>query len=440
MKKIIVLALLGSLLVPTSSNAAAMKPCPKSKLGTINAKNEKCIKNGIFYRWVKLEQNQTKPTPVVTPSPVPVPSPTPTPTATPAAQTSTMTEEEAYEKRIALDPRSLTPCTSLNDRIGNFQGELLCLPDKDGKLVWHQNFNLHITNPKPTPTPVATTVKTLKSFEVVYKKIGDFYNNNSSYKLSVIKSPKVNSAVVDLVVSKYEKALSSYPIMSNKKITWVFMNETERDFYLKKNAELNDTGYSAWWENQKCQKEPWSICSYGNNNVSNPIFYMLIGSTASWQEKDNHIIDHEAVHMFQMLAYSGGHPNCWIIEGQANAIGFAMQSKKSDISAVRFTQVTQMSNFEPNMLKLTADEWAKSFQRVTSNSNECFSKGVGYSYGMIAVESLFNAYDAYKVDSFMVDFVKTKNFSQSLMSNFAITESQFYSLFGKYMYDHLRDL
>lgn len=434
MKKIIVLVLLGSLLVPTSSNAAAMKPCPKSKLGTINAKNEKCVKNGIFYRWVKLEQNQTKPIPVVTPSPVP----TPTPTATPTPQPSTMSEKEAYEKRIPLDPRSLTPCNSLNDRIGNFQGELLCLPDKDGKLLWHQNFNLHITNPNYMPTP--TPEKSLKSFEVVHKKITDFYKNNNTYKLSVIKSPKVNSAVVDLVISKYEKALSSYPIISNKQVKWIFMDETEKDFYLKKNLELDGGRFTSWWDNQKCQKEPWSICSYGNGDSSNPIFYMLIGSTSSWQEKDNHIIDHEAVHMFQMLAYSQGHPNCWMFEGQANAIGFAMQSKTSDVSAVRFTQITQMSNFEPNMLKLTAEEWSQSFQRVTANSNECFSKGVGYSYGMIAVESLFSSYDAIKVDKFIFDFVNTKNFSQSLMSNFAITESQFYSLFGKYMYDHLRDL
>lgn len=75
MKKIIGFVLVLSFLFPSYAISAPMKPCPVSKIGLINKQNEKCVKRGIFYRWVKVK------TPVINKSTIiisPVAKETPT--------------------------------------------------------------------------------------------------------------------------------------------------------------------------------------------------------------------------------------------------------------------------------------------------------------------------------------------------------------------------
>ncbi len=77
MKKIIFALLISFMLVPTSSEAAVIKPCPKNKVNKIQ-NNLICKKVGLLYRWVAI------PTPTSTKQPVATPKPTPTQTSSPA--------------------------------------------------------------------------------------------------------------------------------------------------------------------------------------------------------------------------------------------------------------------------------------------------------------------------------------------------------------------
>lgn len=342
------------------------------------------------------------------------------------------------------------PKSQVNKEINN----KICL--KNGKVYrWAIKKPSTVPTPTPTPTPKPTPTVTAspmptptetiqkvpeKPFQIVYNKINSFYNRKSNYKLTVIKSPKVNSQMVDLVISKYEEALNSYPIKANnKKITWVFVSETEKDWYVNKSKEIDKKDNTYWWDSGKCPMAQSSICAYGNSDANNPIFYMMIGSLATWSWQHQANAEHEAVHMYQMLTYKSDYPNCWIVEGQANAIGLARASiDTTRVSELRYQQIVQMSKFESKMLFLTEKEWVETFKNIEKNKSLCFSTGAGYSIGMLAVESLFFNFDAEKVDEFIINYSETLDFNKSLLSILKINQEEFYKIVSQYIHESLK--
>jgi hypothetical protein len=378
------------------------------------------------------------PTPTPTPSPAPV-VPTPTPTPDESSNKKPMTLEEATELRIALDPRSMQPCPSYLDRIENSQGELLCMY-KDNVLVWHQNFNLSFRKPSPTPTtiatipaPVTTKVQEPTTLEKIYSKITNHYNHKNNFSITVIKSPDVDSSKVEYIINKYEKAINSYSFDSGKKIRWVFMNENEKPWYVKKSLEIDDYDWTSWWDSGKCFISSTSLCSYGNSNTKNPIFYTMVGSKSQWTQEHDMIAEHEAVHMYQVLTFKNGYPNCWIVEGQANLIGFAMASRYSNMLTYRNGQMLQLTKFVPGYRDLSKTQWVDTLKRIEKDEDFCFKNQAGYSLGMMAVESLFLNHDAEKVDKFIIDYSVSGNFDQSLNKFLSINSSKFYEDFA----DHI---
>jgi hypothetical protein len=371
-------------------------------------------------------------TTVVTPTPTPTPEPTPTPDK--SSNKKPMTLEEATELRIALDPRSMQPCPSYLDRIENFQGELLCMY-KDNVLVWHQNFNLSFRKPSPTPTPVPTTPKVQEptALEKIYSKITNHYNHKNNFSITVIKSPDVDSSKVEYIINKYEKAINSYSFDSGKKIRWVFMNENEKPWYVKKSLEIDDYDWTSWWDSGKCFITSTKMCSYGNSNTKNPIFYTMVGSKSQWTQEHDMIAEHEAAHMYQVLTFKNGYPNCWIIEGQANMMGFAMASRYSNMLTSRNGQMLQIEKFIPGYRDLSKPQWIETLKRIEKDSDFCFKNQAGYSLGMIAVESLFLNHDAEKVDKFIINYSFTDNFDQSMRQFLNISSAQFYEDFA----DHI---
>jgi hypothetical protein len=298
------------------------------------------------------------------------------------------------------------------------------------------------TTPTPTPTPTPSVVAVpqipklpeLSEIQKIYSKVINYYNHKNNFKLTVIKSPGVNSKRVDEIVTKYETALNSYSFTTNKQIKWVFMDETERQWYINKSLEIDSHDWTSWWDSGKCQISSSSVCAYGNANTNNPIFYMMIGSKTSWREHDQMIAEHEAVHMYQTLVLKTGHPNCWVMEGQANAIGLAMASKYSSMNDIRSGQIWLISRFLPNYISLSKEQWVDTFKKIEADSSTCFKNGAGYSIGMLAMEALFLNYDVEKVDQFVIHYSTTKNFDNSLRATLNIGSEDFYLTVADYIY------
>lgn len=287
----------------------------------------------------------------------------------------------------------------------------------------------------PTPTPVPTTPKVQEptTLEKIYSKITNHYNHKNNFSITVIKSPDVDSSKVEYIINKYEKAINSYSFDSGKKIRWVFMNENEKPWYVKKSLEIDDYDWTSWWDSGKCFISSTALCSYGNSNTKNPIFYTMVGSKSQWTQEHDMIAEHEAVHMYQVLTFKNGYPNCWIVEGQANLIGFAMASRYSNMLTYRNGQMLQLTKFVPGYRDLSKTQWVDTLKRIEKDEDFCFKNQAGYSLGMMAVESLFLNHDAEKVDKFIIDYSVSGNFDQSLNKFLSINSSKFYEDFA----DHI---
>ena len=300
-----------------------------------------------------------------------------------------------------------------------------------------------IPTPAPTPTTtvnsteIAKPVQQMTTFEIIDKKITSYYNNKNNFKLTVIKSPLVDEKKVAEVVSKYETAINYYSFPLNKKITWVFMSETEKEWYVKKSLEIDRYDWTSWWDRGHCNISATAMCSYGNSDTSNPIFYMMIGSRSSWNDDEQMIAEHEAVHMYQMLTFKNGYPSCWVVEGQANALGIGMASRYFNILMARNGQLLEMSKFIPNYQNLSKEQWIDLFKKFNKDNDECVKDGAGYSLGMMAVESLFVNSSAESVDKFIINYSETNNLEQSLNSVLGISLNQFYSNFADHMLNAL---
>jgi hypothetical protein len=274
-----------------------------------------------------------------------------------------------------------------------------------------------------------------KQIDKIYNKIRNSFETPKEYfKITVINSPKVNKARVNQIVSIYEKAVNQYPIPNNKKITWVFLNENEKQWWIKKTSEIDSHPNLEWWDSGYCVISSRTVCSYGNVNTEFPIFYMVVGSSSSskWTTRDQFFADHEAAHMYQMVAWKNSHSNCWIDEGYANAVGIAMSSKFTNIESYRKSQIDPIHNIFPNYKLFSVNDWINAYKKLNSDSDFCFKKSAGYSMGMIAIESMYNLYDAKTLDKFFIEYSKTKNLNESLMKYFKINEYEFYKNVGKY--------
>jgi hypothetical protein len=279
--------------------------------------------------------------------------------------------------------------------------------------------------------PVSTTqsAKVTK----IYQNILDSFKPSPEYfKMTVITSPKVNKSRVNEIVSNYEQSVNFFPMPVDKKITWVFLDETEKDWWIQKSSEI-DRPNLQWWESGKCKISNITVCAYGNANPNSPIFYMIVGSSSIWGSNDAIIADHESAHMYQMMSWTNSNLNCWVIEGQANALGMAMSSRTTNMDSFRQGQIRDIQRMFPNYKTFTVEDWINAYNQINSDSNYCFKNGAGYSMGMLAVESMYDLYEGKIVDEFLIEYSKSKNFNDTLLKYFKINESDFYKNVALYV-------
>ena len=328
------------------------------------------------------------------------------------------------EKQYVQESKIINKSCSKSE-LNKVKGNTICL--KNGKTYrW-------TTKESVKATPVLLQPK--KITKIYENMLGSFKDKSEYFKLTVITSPKVDKQRVDEIVSKYEKSVNFFPMPVNKKITWVFLNEDEKDWWIQKSSQIDPNINLGWWDSGHCKISKVSICSYGNANTNIPIFYMVIGSSSQWEAREQMIADHESVHMYQMMYWANSHSNCWVVEGYANAIGMSMSSKIMDMDSYRQGQIRDIQRISPNYKTFSIDDWINTYNKINSDTGFCFNNGAGYSLGMLAIESMYELYDGKTVNEFFIDYSNSRNFNESLIKYFKINEFEFYRNVAQYVKD-----
>jgi hypothetical protein len=267
----------------------------------------------------------------------------------------------------------------------------------------------------------------------VYPNIINSFKHQSNYfKLAVITSPKVDKEKISEIVSKYEKSVNFFPMPIDKKITWVFVSESEKDWWIQKSTEIDLNLNLQWWDSGRCQISKATLCAYGNGNPNLPIFYMVVGSDYQWTTNDEIIADHESAHMYQMVSWANSYLKCWVLEGHANAIGMAMSSRINDLNSYRQSQIRDIQRMFIDYKTFSVEDWVNAYNKINSDRDFCFKNGAGYSMGMLAVESMYELYDGKLVDQFFTEYSNSRNFNESLVKYFNVNELEFYKNVAKY--------
>lgn len=219
-------------------------------------------------------------------------------------------------------------------------------------------------------------------------------------------------------------------------MTLVFMNETDKDWWLKTSRELDGPAHNDnWWNNSSCRITDTALCAYSPGGMDHITLYTMIGSKTNPNGLEESLWYHEAAHLyqFQLTIEEKSYPNCWIIEGQANALGFAFASKSFDISKERSMFLANLARIFPNYKQYSKEDWINNFIKLTSDFSYCMDLSAGYSVGMLAVESLYYYNDGEKVNSFIANYYSTpETFESSLKSILGIDINRFYSNFAEY--------
>ena len=333
------------------------------------------------------------------------------------------------------------PCSK--SAVGKIKAGSVC--KKVGNVYRWTALPTPTPTPTPSPTPVITTTplptaKPLSQIEKLQIKIVDSFKikkNINEINFTIIQSPSVDKNRVEKIVNSYKTALATFNSPTNKKINLVFMSETDKDWWLQTSRKLDGSAHNDnWWNNSSCRISVTALCAYSPGGMSHISLYTMIGSSTSPNGLEEMLWYHEATHLyqFQLQIDQKGYPNCWIIEGQAHALGFAFASKSFDNSKERSMMLPHdIARIFPNYKQYSKEDWINNFIKLTSDFSYCTGLSAGYSVGMLAVESLYYYNDAEKVNSFIAHYYSTpETFESSLKSILGIDINRFYSNFAEY--------
>ena len=115
-------------------------------------------------------------------------------------------------------------------------------------------------------------------------------------------------------------------------------------------------------------------------------------------------------------------------------------SKDFSNADYRTSQFYNIYSIFPNFKQYSKQDWVNEFTKISSNFELCMSKQVGYSLGMLAIESLYYFNDATLVNKFILDYYANPNSMEaSLRSVLGIDLKTFYDNFAEYSMNTLKD-
>ncbi len=340
-------------------------------------------------------------------------------------------------------------CTKVNAKTTVSGKTFTC--KKNGKnLVWRiqakktkptNSVNAAPTNPT-TPTNPVIPPKELTRLEKIYQKLNNETGQLAQVDLRIktISSPKVQPERVLEIHTRYEKSLQYLGKGITKPVTMVFFDESEEAWYRSQVVQLEGQKSSYFWPDaNKCPRNPGQICGWGVIMPNLQIYYHIVGSSSVWQNWHQHVVDHEVVHMWQGAYTPTSWSVCWIAEGQANGLGYALSYPKTpnSVNQERKMQIGRINDLFPDYKSYTKADWVKVLNEINTNPG-CFQKGFGYSFGMLAFEAMYEEFGYQKVSDFTISLSKTQSISQAATTNYGIPLTQLYELIAEYVVEAVK--
>ncbi len=336
----------------------------------------------------------------------------------------------------AATPKAGAKCTKAGATATASGKKFTCV--KSGKkLVWNKGVGIKVA-PKPSPNPVLKPVEpsptpTTQIEEPVAKwQATQFaiYKEFSLLKPSVIQklnfvySPNVNRTVADKLQASYQEPITllSNLYVNPRPVTFLVMDETEREWWWSQATLLATKMPTDWWGGSHCQPNPLAHCGYGSMVEPDGTFHFgqLLGSKFVWQPRDYTIAYHEAIHVYQ-LGLMGPRMTAlptWFAEGQANYLGYTFSHKYVDSFIQRRDTLRGLKFSFPQLNNYNQAQWVTWLKKVDQDFLFTFDNSLGYSIGELIFESLYNDYPYQKVHDWMVAIKNGDNYKEGFKKIF----------------------
>jgi hypothetical protein len=242
-------------------------------------------------------------------------------------------------------------------------------------------------------------------------------------ELNFVLSPNADKVLAKQLQESYQEPITylSNLYVNPAKVTFLVMNENDKDWWVLRLNELSSTMASDWWEKGHCYITQRVQCGYGSSPSADGTFHFgqVLGSEMIWTEKNYTIAYHESIHVYQ-LGLMGNRMSAlpfWFAEGQANYLGFTFSNRFIDSKTQRNAQILRVLSIV-NADKYNDTEWAEWLRKIDSDSGYTFSNELGYSVGELILESLYNEHDFRKVHDWMVTIKNGSDYKTGFKSVF----------------------
>ena len=273
---------------------------------------------------------------------------------------------------------------------------------------------------KPTPTPVDLWQETQFKILGQFKKL----QPKAIQELNFVLSPNADKTIAKKLQDSYQEPITylSNLFVNPAKVTFLVMNENDKEWWLTKFRELSSNQPSDWWGGSHCQPSPRIHCGYGSSPNPDGTFHFgqLLGSEIFWTNYDYTIAYHESIHVYQ-LGLMGNRMSelpVWFAEGQASYLGPTFSHKYQNSKDQREGPLTRLRNSFPDTSSYKLSDWVTWLKRLDSDSDFTFKNELGYSVGALIMESLYNSNDYTKIHDWMVVIKSGKNYKNAFKEVF----------------------
>ena len=337
----------------------------------------------------------------------------------------------------AAAPKAGATCTKKN-ATATSSGKLYTCILSGKKLVWNKGITIKAaekpaanpvskpTEPTPLPAPTQAEVPVAKWQETQFAivKALSILKPTVIQILNFVYSPNTNKTQADKLQASYQEPITllSNLFVNPRPVTFLVMNENEKDWWLGQLKSLNSNQEEGWWGGSHCKPDPGSHCGYGTSPNPDGTFHFgqLLGSQFVWNQRDYTIAYHESIHVYQ-LGLMGVRMNAlppWFAEGQANYLGYAFSHKYWSSSTQRRDTLSDLKRRFPELTNFNASDWSDWLLKIDSNYEFTFNNSLGYSVGELILEALYNDNDYRKVHDWMVSIKDGDNYKDGFKKVF----------------------
>jgi len=288
-----------------------------------------------------------------------------------------------------------------------------------------------VTTPTPTPSPTqvgipAPTELPAGLWQETQFKILEQFKALKPAKIQVLNfvySPNVDKVIAKQLQDSYQEPISylSNLYVNPTPVTFLLMNEKDKDWWVEKFKQLAPGMVSDWWGSSHCVVSSKVHCGYGSSPNPDGTFHFgqLLGSEVVWVDRDYTVAYHESIHVYQ-LGLMGNRMNelpSWFAEGQANYLGYTFSHRYVNSKQQRYSEIGRLKSW-PGVENFDDKQWFDWIQKVESDRTYTNEGQLGYSLGELILESLYNQYDFRKVHDWMVEIKNGSDYKSGFKTVF----------------------